>query len=150
MRTRTTVAALAAAALAAAGCGEKNKKLAVVPTEGRVLYKGKPAVGARVVLVPVADDSPTGVKPRGVVGKDGAFRLTTYDAADGAPPGEYRVSLRWPRPRASAADADEGGPPGPPGGVQPDVFGERYSDPKKSGLTVRVEPGKPIDPILLK
>lgn len=154
MRARVLVG-LAAVAGLAAGCqpGEP-RRLATVPAEGKVLYKGKPPVGARVVLLPVADESPDAVKPSGTVGDDGTFRLSTYPTADGrpdgAPPGEYRVSIRWTARRPAGDPDDEGSPPGPPGGIQPDRLGERYSDPKTSGLRVTVEAGKPIEPIQLK
>jgi hypothetical protein len=141
-------------AAAAAGCGGGPAKVPTVAAEGKVLYRGRPAAGAQVVLVPVGDDSPDAIKPRGTTDANGVFRLKTYPSADGkpdgAPPGEYRVSLRWTaRAKRSAADADEGGPPGPPS-LQQDRFGERYSNPRTSGLTVKVEPGKPLPPIELK
>jgi hypothetical protein len=37
----------------------------------------------------------TPARKRGKVGTDGAFRLTTYDADDGAPAGEYTATLLW-------------------------------------------------------
>lgn len=152
MILRTLIPALAVAAVA--GCGPQYPRLPVVPAEGKVLYRDKPAVGAQVILVPVGDDSPDSVKPRGTVGKDGVFRLATYPTQDGkpdgAPLGEYRVSVRWPVSRNVAADPDEPTPAGPPGGLQGDRLGERYSDPKTSGLTVKVEKDKPVGPIVLR
>jgi hypothetical protein len=140
--------------LFASGCARTNSKLPVVAAEGKVLFRGQPAVGAQIVLVPVNDDSPDGIKPRGRVGADGTYHLTTYTSADGkpdgAPVGEYRVSIRWTQAPAQTGDPDEPDRPGPPGGVQRDYFGDRYSNPKTSGLTVRVEAGKPIDPINLQ
>lgn len=136
------------------GCGEKYPRRPVVQAEGKVLYKGKPAIGAQVLLVPEGDDSPDAVKPRGRVGPDGVYRLTTYPAPDGkpdgAPPGKYLVSLRWTSRPAIAADPDEPDPAGPPGGPRRDFLRDKYSNPKTSGLTVQVEPNKPIAPIELK
>lgn len=137
--------------LISVGCQrEKYPRVAVVPAEVRVLYRGKPAVGAQVVLVPVNDDSPDGIKPRGRAIDDGTVKFGTYAHSDGAPPGEYRVSIRWANQTRSKDDDGEDAPPGPPGGVQPDRLRERYSDPKTSGLKVQVEPGKPIPSIELK
>lgn len=34
-------------------------------------------------------------KPWGVVNADGSYRLGTYELEDGAPPGEYDVTLVW-------------------------------------------------------
>ena len=57
---------------------------------GKVLDGTKPLANVAVVFHPVGDDGP---KPRGKTDADGAFSLTTYDTADGAPAGEYRVTL---------------------------------------------------------
>lgn len=146
---------LALVALMATGCGgDELRKLPVAQARGKVLYKGKPPVGAVVLLVPAKDASPDAIKPRGVVGADGVFELATYPSADGkadgAPPGEYRVSLRWTTRRKSATDDDEGGPPGPPGGVQPDRLGERYSDPAASGLTLTVDKTGAVTPEVIE
>ncbi|MBN9518933.1 hypothetical protein J0H58_10510 [bacterium] len=155
MTTRPTLAALATALAVVVGCGPTDSpRQAVVPAQGKVKLKdGKVPEGAEVTLLPANDDSPDGVKPRGRVGKDGTFRLTTYPGAsaepDGAPPGEYRVAIRWTtRKRASAVDPDEGGPPGPPS-LAGDRFGEKYSNPKSSGLRVTVAADGSLSPSVL-
>jgi hypothetical protein len=137
------------AGLGGCGGGVSHPRLAVVPTQGKVFYQGKPAVGARIFLLPVNDPSPDAVKPRGTVGDDGTFHLTTYPSAagkpDGAPPGEYRVRLIWTDPplsapiRAAASGEDE--PSDPPGGIRRDWFRGRYSNPEKSGLKVTIGDG---------
>lgn len=139
--------------LLAAGCAARAERLAVAPAEGTVLHKGKPAAGAQVILVSVNDESPDSVKPRGTADKNGVFKLTTYPAADGkpdgAPVGEYLVSVRWTtRQRESAADEDEGGPPGPPS-LQGDRLKEKYSNPKTSGLRVKIDAAGKLDPPVL-
>lgn len=153
MSHRTVLLALAVGVLAVAGCGEKYPRLAVVPAEGKLLYKGKPAVGAQVILTPVNDDSPDAVRPRGRVGKDGVYKLSTYPQPngepDGAPPGEYRVSIRWPTAPKSGDDPDEPGPPGP-AGLQQDRLGERYSNPKASGLKVTIDALGKVQPAVLE
>lgn len=155
MTRRLLPTALAAGLLLSGGCArDEYAKLPVVPAEGRVLYQGKPTAGAEVTLLPVGDDSPDAIKPRGRVNAEGVYKLSTYPTADGrpdgAPPGEYLVAVRWPSKSGRADDGDEGGgPPGPPG-LRGDRLKERYSHPKKSGIVVRVEPGKPIETINLK
>jgi hypothetical protein len=149
MRAKARLTAFALA-LTVAGCAAQAARLPTAPAEGKVLYKGKPADGAQVVLVPVGDDSPDAVKPRGTADRNGVFKLTTYPGADGkadgAPAGEYLVSVRWTkRQRESAADADEGGPPGPPS-LQGDRLKERYSNPKNSGLKVTIDAAGKLDP----
>lgn len=86
--------------LCGVGCSDGKKK--VYPVKGRVVdAAGKPAVGAVVILrdPSVADEGPH--RPTGRVGEDGEFRLTYYTEGDGAPEGEYAVTLIWPVPRKS-------------------------------------------------
>jgi predicted small lipoprotein YifL len=118
--SRTLMIALFA--LAAAGCGSKGPVL--VPVSGKVLVNGKPAEHAIVVLHPVtASDQP---KPRGTVATDGSFTLTTNVTGDGAPPGEYRVTVeQW----LAGAKADD-----PPTSRLP----AKYAKPETSGLTATV------------
>lgn len=123
--------ATALAALTAVGCSssssQKDQK-PVFPVRGQVFYKGKPAAGAFVVFVPVQEPAtPVDPRPQARVEQDGSFTLSTYGDKDGAPAGEYFVSVRW------EGSADEG-----------DRLGERYADPKKSllGATVREGPNE--------
>jgi hypothetical protein len=108
------------------------------PVRGTVTYNGKPATGAIVRFWP-AGAGPTDwkvVKPEAMVGEDGSFQLLSYTPGDGAPVGEYAVTVRW-----SGRDA----PPGP------DLLGERFSDPKRPVLKVTVkETGTEVPPIELK
>jgi predicted small lipoprotein YifL len=115
-----------ALALAAAGCGSKGPEL--YPVSGKVLVNNKPAEHATVVLHPV-NGSPDLPKPRGTVGPDGSFALTTHSAGDGAPPGEYRVTVElW----LSSGKGDEG-----PTSRLP----AKYAKPERSGLTASVGHG---------
>jgi hypothetical protein len=103
-----------------AGCG--SGRAPVFPVHGRVLdARGKPAVGAMVVFQPADDRSTAFPKPVARVEEDGTFSLTTYSADDGAPAGEYAVTIIWPGPRKSPF-APEG----------PDQLKGAYADPKRS------------------
>ena len=80
--------------IVAVGCGESGR-MKVYPVSGRMLVKGKPAVGAQVSFYAtdktlIAEDAPF---PRAIVEEDGTFRLTSYDPADGAPAGNYSVTV---------------------------------------------------------
>lgn len=75
-------------ALALAGCSRGPK---LVPVSGRLLYEGKPAVGATVVFIPAAADS-AAIRPTEYVEADGSFVLNTHPLGRGAPPGEYKVT----------------------------------------------------------
>jgi hypothetical protein len=82
----------------------------VYPVSGTVLFEGKPAAGA-VVKFYSADAADKNAKdvliPQGVVGADGSFRLTSYKSEDGAPAGNYRVSVFWARPSKGGDDFDK-------------------------------------------
>ena len=116
------------AALIAAGCGKSGPTL--YPVTGKVTgADGKPLEHATVVFHPVGAADPDAIKPRGKVGPDGTFTLTTHTAGDGAPPGEYKVTVeRW----LSSGKGDE-----PPVNRLP----EKYSKPDQSGLTATVGSG---------
>ena len=49
--------------------------------------------------------SPGAPHPRATVDKQGNFSLTTYEQADGAPPGEYLVTVEWPQLTMQGGDA---------------------------------------------
>jgi len=77
------------------GCGsEVSPRTPVVPVEGEVRVEGKLPHGALVVFHPVIKDEKTPA-PRALVDQDGKFKLSTYDAQDGAPVGEYQVTVTW-------------------------------------------------------
>jgi hypothetical protein len=115
-----------AGALLGTGCGQRD----AYPVRGRVLYEGKPAVGAVVFLHPVDLSEPTRSRPSGRVGKDGSFSISTPNLGDGAKPGEYLVTVVW-RAEAGPGDSEE----------DEDLLPARYLDPKTSGLRITVKAG---------
>lgn len=118
--------------VAMAGCGKGSDRLPTHPASGTVLFGGRPAVGAIVILHPEGAAPDGMVKPRGKVGEDGIYRLTTYETGDGAPEGTYVATLYWPAP----------GPPGSPDlDDGPDRLGGRYLDPARPLARVRIAPG---------
>jgi hypothetical protein len=122
-----TLALMFAALLLVAGCGDG--KIARYPVVGVVTVDGKPAADATVVFCPVSG-SPELMKERPFSQTDsnGRYELRTLMPGDGAPMGEYKVTIRWPLY--------------PPGGGQPtDRLGNRYWDPEKTPLTAKVEKG---------
>jgi hypothetical protein len=87
-------------ALVLAGCGDGRKP--VFPVKGQVLdADGKPAAGAKVIFHPPDMKDPQAVSPVGIVEEDGTFGLTTYNKGDGAPAGNYAVTIQWPLPGAN-------------------------------------------------
>src|SRR5436309_2312718 len=79
--------------LLAAGCGDDRKPL--YPVQGRVLFEDRPPPQALVVFHPLGDQGKEAVRPRGQVGPDGSFTLTTHNPGDGAPAGAYAVTVEW-------------------------------------------------------
>jgi hypothetical protein len=77
----------------------KDSRPPVHPVRGRVLDSaGRPAEGALVVFHPADGSDDEADKPRGRADAQGYFQLTTYENEDGAPEGEYVVTVDW-RPR---------------------------------------------------
>jgi len=115
-------------------------KPSVYPVKGSVHDgKGKPAVGAMVMLHPAKpfDDA---TKPVATVDDKGDFTLTTYVAADGAPAGDYTITVTWVPPRKTPLDPE-----------RPDQLQGRYADPAKSALKFAVKSGdNAVPPIVVK
>ncbi|MGV3485973.1 MAG: hypothetical protein ACO1RT_16275 [Planctomycetaceae bacterium] len=79
------------------GCGGDDWRSATYPAQGQVLINGAAPAGA-VVELHAAGEKPDSrnSRPWAVVQDDGSYRLTTYTTGDGAPPGQYAVTVRWP------------------------------------------------------
>lgn len=94
-RKRFAPAALAwlgLALLSAIGCGKAEpERVAVHPVKGQVILAGKPAAGAVVVFHPKAPGAFP--PPRAQADKDGNYSVTTFKTADGAPLGEYVITV---------------------------------------------------------
>jgi len=137
-RRRRVAAALVLAGLAA-GCGPARKP--VYPVEGKVMYSnGQPATGALVVFQPVApDDQANPLRPTATVNDDGSFQTTTYQPNDGAPEGDYNVTIVWLEKKSG--DTLIGG--GEHSALARDLLQGRYADPKAPRLTAHVQKGAP-------
>src|SRR6516162_2916123 len=86
--------------LLVSGCGQGRKT--VYPVYGKVLTAGeKPAEGALVVFHPLGAATTESTKPLAYVKNDGSFALTTYTQADGAPEGEYAITIEWRPPTSN-------------------------------------------------
>ena len=121
-----------AAALGTGGCERDEARAPVFPVHGQVRFKGQPTPGAFVVFHPLEDAGDEPVRPTGLVAPDGSFLLTTYDKDDGAPPGEYAVTVEWRKLVTKGEDA-EAGP-----NLIPDRYGKTETTPLK--VTVAEEP----------
>lgn len=65
------------------------------PVRGMAYFDGTPMPGATVTFTGEKGSTSQGVSASGVVEGDGSFQLTTYKAFDGAPAGDYKVSVGW-------------------------------------------------------
>ena len=136
VRLTTRRGALGVALLLAAlvGCQRGPERVPVYPVSGEVFYQGRPAAGALVIFHPrdtaVGEKLP--MKPCATVGADGTFRLSTYDSGDGAPAGEYAVTVLWTTTRREE---------GAEGEEVADRLGGRYANPEASRLTATVQAG---------
>jgi hypothetical protein len=87
--------ALACAALLCgiAGCSLGQKGPVCSPVHGKVTSKGKPLAEAMVVLHRIGGNVEGNQKPIAYTAADGSFSLTTFKQNDGAPPGEYAITV---------------------------------------------------------
>ncbi len=125
------------------GCGGSGRPPAI-PAGGKVTYKQTTVpVGALVVFHPASFDieKQIGGKPVGKVRADGTFTLTTYEEGDGAPEGEYGVTIDWrgePKPSklSLTSEGNEGLGSGPP------RLNPKYSNPQQPFTKVVVKKGE--------
>lgn len=117
----------------AAGCEQKRPgEVPVYPVTGRVTFRGEPMTNAVLTLFPADNPSVWALKPRGYADQNGVYEVTTYERNDGAPLGEYIVTMWWPE-----ADYD---PKALENGNEPDRLMRAYFDPTKSKLRATVKP----------
>ena len=101
----------------------------VHPVVGRITTGTWVPVGAQIVFHPVSRQLPDQAVPRATVRDDGAFWLSTFGSEDGAPEGDYVVTIQWFR-------IGEDGSPGP------NILPARYARPDSSPLRVVVNVGR--------
>lgn len=113
------------------GCGPREA--AVHPVAGTLTVGGRPAANAMVAFHPLDRAGARPALPVASTGPDGTYRLMTRAAGDGAPAGEYAVTVVWPddsEPRDECADV-----------ATHDRFEGRYADPARSPWRATVKPG---------
>ena len=140
--------AAALALLVSAGCGRRatEYRFEVHPVSGTVQYGGKPLPGAIVrfhpkdpaaVTVPADQEGPP-VLLTTETNPDGTFTMSTYEADDGIPAGDYTVTVAVGlKDETSVEDSD-----GPQRAPRKPAPGRRYRDPATSPLTATVKPGE--------
>ena len=112
-------------------CGAKEE-MKLFPVTGKVLLNDKPTEGA-LVMLHAQDGVAAGLTqpPRAYVKADGSFTIGTLVPEDGAPPGDYKVTVQW-LPKDARAELVEGG-------ASKDLVPLSYGDPRTSGLQIKVK-----------
>ncbi len=144
-----------AMALFVLGCGGGGS-IPPVPVSGKVLVGGKPVEGAVVTFLSQAKEG--GRSASGKTDKDGAFKLTTAKTNDGAPPGEYTITIAKQEMKAGGnapIDINAGGDVSAAYGqamaaagsgnmskVLKDILPAKYANAASSGLTRTVVKGE--------
>jgi hypothetical protein len=137
MKTKDLALTLALFTLAlVCGCGSSNA-VTCYPVTGRVMVNGQPATGAVVVFHPVdSSEMLQALRPYGTVDSAGVYTLNCYSQGDGAPAGEYLVTIAW-EVDSSGAESDDP----EASAIVPDRLRGKYSDPTQSGLKAVVSSG---------
>lgn len=117
--------------LALASCAREHRP-EVHPVRGIVTFQNQAATKAVVVLRPVEPGPLKEVLPHGEVGPDGTFQIGTFAIADGAPVGEYTVTITWPEVQPEPGGGEVSGG---------DRLLGRYSDPRRSKWKVHIREG---------
>jgi hypothetical protein len=71
------------------GCSSSSRP-PTYPVTGTITLQGKAVAGAFITFVPTGDE---GEAASAITDSEGKYELTTWEAGDGARPGEYRVKV---------------------------------------------------------
>ncbi len=124
-RRGATLAPLAAV-LVLTGCGKgEPARIPVFPVSGQVRVEGDSASGAVVVFHSVSKATPPAIA---TADREGRFKLTTYDTGDGAPAGEYAVTVSLRKLISKEGSSIAG----------PNVLPEKFASPTTTPFKVTV------------
>lgn len=120
------------------GC-EASSPLACYPVRGTVVRDGKPVAGAVVVFHPVDPAANLKQKPIASTDDAGEFRVTTFKPGDGAPVGDYRITVVQRAPKLVGEEMVREGP---------NQLHGKLSDPSSSGSSFTVVEGENVMPTI--
>ena len=135
---KVLTATLCSLSLTLTGCGDANSQLPVFPVQGTVALKGKVLANALVVLHPFDTSDPRATACRATTDANGNFTMSTYKANDGAPEGDYKVTVECYHLKGSGNSLEPG----------PNILPVKYSRPSTTNLTVRVARGTNNSPTI--
>jgi hypothetical protein len=110
------------------GCG-RQAGLQCYPVKGHVLYQNQPLAEAMVVFHPVAVPLEKYSRPIAHTDAAGGFELTTLKTGDGAPPGEYSITIELREPRQVGEEIVRDGP---------NLLPPQYASPQSTPLRYKV------------
>ncbi|MDB5385416.1 MAG: hypothetical protein JWM11_1062 [Planctomycetaceae bacterium] len=114
------------------GCHSEKPSVKVFPVYGKILIDGKPPVRAELRFkpkTPINDPVKRSIEPHAIVGPDGMFEVGTYLGDDGAPPGEYAITVVWPTVTIEGGEETFG----------PDRLKERFANPASPIARIEVK-----------
>jgi hypothetical protein len=125
-----------------AGCASKRTGPLCYPVHGKVTLKGRPLAEAVIVLHRMGRDVEGNQKPLAYSDAAGNFSFTTFNQNDGAPPGEYAITVEL---RALEMRGEE------PVRSGPNTLPPKYAKANTSGLKCTIVEGEnQIPPIEIK
>ena len=136
LSTRFLILAAGAAAVLA-GCGGESGPVCH-PVRGQVRWNGQPLAEALVVFHPPVG-GPAISKPFAQTDSQGKFSLTTLQSGDGAPAGEYAITVELRELRQVGEEAVRDGR---------NLLPARFASPQESGLHHVVVVGENVVPPL--
>ncbi len=120
------------------GCG--SGQISTYHIKGKVLVDGQPAKDVQVAFHPKGTGDQSAYFPSGKTDEKGEFALSTLTTGDGAPAGQYDVTIVWPIRYNPISTRWEG-----------DKLKGKYKDKSKPFTTVTVEPkDQELEPFNLK
>lgn len=125
------VVIVAIAMVTLSGCGPNRP--ATYPVTGKVVFPdGSTLSGGMVEFESLSADGQP-VNARGPIAADGTFSLSTFEAGDGALPGEHKALVH---PPMSDVDVEEGEKP------PPLLIDQKFKQYKTSGLKFTIQEGE--------
>jgi len=103
-------------------------RIEVHPAKGQVKFGEVIPEGALLTFHPLSPALT--IRPKGTVKADGTFQVSTYGAADGAPEGDYRVTIVWHKLVEIDGEPTAG----------PNLLPAPYAQPGTTELRVSVKP----------
>ena len=117
------------------GCENSRNEKKVYPIRGTFLFDGKPAEGLQIQFHDLkGTDTNQPTFPQATTDASGAIKVSTYTEGDGAPAGDYALTISWKE--FSTLSRSYSGP---------DKLKQKYSDPKKTSVKLTVGGGTPND-----